>query len=76
MLARNEIRVYDTMHNDDNFQKKFVNMNYGSKKDSLMQLNTFNRKAVSLWKCGYEGKGRRISNGKLFSDKFRKWQVD
>ena len=43
-------------------------MNYGSKKDSLRQSNTFNRKAIALWKCGYEGKGRRFSNWKIFSD--------
>ena len=42
VLARNEIRVYSTMHDDDNFHKnKSVNMNYGSKKDSLMQLNIY-----------------------------------
>ena len=43
-------------------------MNYGSEKDSLRQSITFNRKAMALWKCRYEGKGRRFSNWKILSD--------
>ena len=67
VLARNKIRVYNTVNNDDILKSnKFVKtlgMNYGSKKDSLKQS-----KAIALWKCGYEGKGTRLSNWKIFSD--------